>query len=64
MGLLPGREKQGRHPMTRILDSKRRGSQSGETRSLVVFLHGYGADGADLLGLAEPLAPHMPDTVL
>jgi phospholipase/carboxylesterase len=29
----------------------------------VVFLHGYGADGADLLGLAEPMAPHLPDTV-
>ena len=28
-----------------------------------MFLHGYGADGNDLLGLAEPLAPHMPDTV-
>ena len=30
---------------------------------MVLFLHGYGADGADLLGLADPLAPHMPDTV-
>ena len=30
---------------------------------MVVFLHGYGADGNDLLGLAEPLAPHLPDTV-
>ncbi|RZW05684.1 MAG: phospholipase, partial [Rhodobacteraceae bacterium] len=28
-----------------------------------LFLHGYGADGADLLGLADPLAPHLPDTV-
>ena len=35
---------------------------SGKTRSLVVFLHGYGADGADLLGLADVLAPHLPDT--
>jgi phospholipase/carboxylesterase len=25
-----------------------------------VFLHGYGADGADLLGLADVLAPHLP----
>lgn len=30
--------------------------------SLVVFLHGYGADGADLIGLADPLAPHLPRT--
>jgi phospholipase/carboxylesterase len=27
---------------------------------LLVFLHGYGADGADLLGLADVLAPHLP----
>jgi len=36
---------------------------SGTATSLVVFLHGYGADGADLLGLAEPLAPHLPGAV-
>jgi phospholipase/carboxylesterase len=35
---------------------------SGKADSLVVFLHGYGADGNDLIGLAEPLAPHLPDT--
>jgi phospholipase/carboxylesterase len=29
---------------------------------MVVFLHGYGADGADLLGLADALAPHLPQT--
>lgn len=28
--------------------------------ALVVFLHGYGADGSDLLGLADVLAPHLP----
>ena len=28
--------------------------------ALVVFLHGYGADGADLLGLADVLEPHLP----
>ena len=33
-----------------------------EASSLVVFLHGYGANGADLLGLADPLAPHLPGT--
>ncbi|MBJ3763514.1 prolyl oligopeptidase family serine peptidase [Maribius pontilimi] len=49
--------------MTRTLDSKRRDSASGRTGSVMVFLHGYGADGADLLGLADPLAPHLPDTV-
>jgi phospholipase/carboxylesterase len=49
--------------MTRELQFKRRPAASGETKSLVVFLHGYGADGDDLLGLADPLSPHMPDTV-
>lgn len=48
--------------MTRKLNAKRRPPKSGKTTSAVVFLHGYGADGADLLGLADPLAPHLPDT--
>jgi phospholipase/carboxylesterase len=39
-----------------------RPAASGAADSLVVFLHGYGADGADLIGLAEPLAPHLPNT--
>ena len=38
----------------------RRGPEGA--KRLVVFLHGYGANGADLLGLADPLAPHLPDT--
>jgi phospholipase/carboxylesterase len=49
--------------MTRVLNSERREPQSGETRSVVVFLHGYGANGADLLGLADPLSEHLPDTL-
>ncbi|MCU0856444.1 MAG: prolyl oligopeptidase family serine peptidase [Rhodobacteraceae bacterium] len=49
--------------MSESLVSRRRASLSGKTGSVVVLLHGYGADGTDLLGLAEPLAPHMPDTV-
>lgn len=48
--------------MTRILDSARKGARQGSAKRLVVFLHGYGADGADLLGLADPLGPHLPDT--
>jgi phospholipase/carboxylesterase len=48
--------------MTRALRAGRRAAVSGRTESVVVFLHGYGADGADLLGLADPLAPHLPDT--
>lgn len=49
--------------MTRELEFDRVPPKSGVVRKMVVFLHGYGADGADLLGLAEPLAPHLPDTV-
>jgi phospholipase/carboxylesterase len=41
----------------------RRASVSGKVRSVVVFIHGYGADGADLLGLADPLGQHLPDTL-
>ncbi|MEZ5756196.1 MAG: dienelactone hydrolase family protein [Paracoccaceae bacterium] len=41
----------------------RKAARSGKARSLVVFLHGYGADGADLLGLGDALAPHLQDTV-
>ena len=48
--------------MSRELHFKRRPPASGTVKSVVVFLHGYGADGADLLGLADPLGPHMPDT--
>ena len=48
--------------MTRQLEFDRRGPVLGTARQVVVFLHGYGANGADLLGLAEPLGPHMPET--
>jgi phospholipase/carboxylesterase len=33
---------------------------AADPSALVVFLHGYGADGADLLGLSEVLSPHLP----
>lgn len=47
----------------RDLRFKTRPSVSGQTKSLVVLVHGYGADGSDLLGLADPLSAHLPDTV-
>jgi phospholipase/carboxylesterase len=47
----------------RVLDYGRKAPASGTAKNLVVFLHGYGADGNDLLGLADPLAPHLADTV-
>lgn len=46
----------------RPLKSARKGAPKGKAKSVVIFLHGYGANGADLLGLADPLAPHLPHT--
>ena len=48
--------------MKRKLAFGRREAASGKASSLVVLLHGYGADGADLLGLADVLGPHLPGT--
>lgn len=36
-------------------------SASGNTRQAVVLLHGYGADGNDLIGLAPMFAQALPD---
>lgn len=41
-----------------VLKSARKGPSRAD--AVVVFLHGYGADGADLLGLADPLGPYLP----
>lgn len=49
--------------MARELKFGRRAPVSGKATSMVVFVHGYGADGADLLGLADPLGPHLKNTV-
>ena len=45
-----------------ILEGPRAEAASGAKDSLVIFLHGYGADGNDLFGLAQALAPHLPNT--
>ncbi|MEO0360592.1 MAG: prolyl oligopeptidase family serine peptidase [Pseudomonadota bacterium] len=45
-----------------ILTGPRAEAASGEKDSVVVFLHGYGADGNDLFGLAQAMAPHLPNT--
>lgn len=46
----------------RELRTGRKGPEPGKAHALVIFLHGYGADGADLLGLADYMAPHLPGT--
>ena len=37
--------------------------RSGKARQMVIFLHGYGANGDDLLSLGEDWAEELPDTV-
>ena len=49
--------------MTRVLTAGRKETLSGSAKSVVVFLHGYGANSADLLGIADVLAEHLPDTL-
>ena len=46
------------------LEGPTHGPQAGGAPGhLVILLHGYGADGNDLIGLAPVLAPLMPDVV-
>lgn len=45
------------------LTGPRADAKSGTTKSLVILIHGYGADGNDLFGLSQPLSEYMPDTV-
>ncbi len=43
------------------LDGPRLAAQSGKTRQLVIILHGYGADGADLVPLGRQWQQLLPD---
>ena len=45
------------------LKFERAGAKQGSAYHLVVFLHGYGADGNDLLSLHEFISDVLPDTV-
>jgi phospholipase/carboxylesterase len=48
--------------MTLPIDGPRIEPGSGVARKLVVILHGYGADGHDLIGLGHEWADFLPDT--
>jgi phospholipase/carboxylesterase len=48
--------------MAAELDGPRLEPRSGKTKRLVVFLHGYGADGNDLIELGKVWEPLLPDT--
>jgi len=43
------------------LRGPRRDAVSGEADALCIILHGYGAEGNDLIGLAPPLAEYLPN---
>ena len=46
------------------LSGPRRPPLSGKApAAIVMFVHGYGADGSDLIGLADQLAPLLPDAL-
>jgi phospholipase/carboxylesterase len=47
--------------MAADLDGPRLEPRNGPTRKLVVFLHGYGADGNDLIELGRVWQPLLPD---
>jgi phospholipase/carboxylesterase len=44
------------------LDGPRLEPRSGRTQRLVVFLHGYGADGNDLIDIGQAWQTMLPDT--
>src|SRR6478752_9786929 len=44
------------------LDGPRLAPRSGKAKSLVVFLHGYGADGNDLIDIGRAWQGLLPDT--
>ena len=47
--------------MVNELNVKEKMPASGSVKKVVVFLHGYGADGADLFSLSDPLSEQLPD---
>jgi phospholipase/carboxylesterase len=47
--------------MTELISGPRQDALSGNTRQLVIFLHGYGANGDDLIDLAEVWETLLPD---
>jgi phospholipase/carboxylesterase len=44
-----------------LLDGPRLAAKSGTARQLVVFLHGYGADGSDLIEIGREWQALLPD---
>jgi phospholipase/carboxylesterase len=49
--------------MSRRLNFERKGPAIGKGNSMVIFVHSYGADGSDLISLADVLAQQLPNAV-
>ena len=47
--------------MVNELNVKEKMPTSGSVKKVVIFLHGYGADGADLFSLSDHLSEQLPD---
>ena len=47
--------------MVAKLETTEKMPSSGEVKKIVIFLHGYGADGADLISLSDPLSGQIPN---
>lgn len=47
--------------MTGVIDGPRISPKTGPAKQLVVFLHGYGADGADLIEIGRQWQAFLPD---
>lgn len=49
--------------MTKTLSGPMLPPRSGQAKHLLVLLHGYGSDGADLIALGQYWSPLLPDTM-
>ncbi|MEJ0095491.1 MAG: dienelactone hydrolase family protein [Methylocella sp.] len=47
--------------MAALIDGPRLAPKSRNAKQLIVFLHGYGADGSDLIAIAKQWQAFMPD---
>ncbi len=48
---------------TKILNTEIKQPNEKEIKKIVLFLHGYGANGADLIGIADYLKSYLPNTI-
>ena len=49
--------------MNKILSGPIKNSITGKTNKVVIFFHGYGADGNDLISLSDAFSNTLPDAV-